>query len=76
MYSLIIYNFLSSLFILVYLSTDTKPIHQDRYVSGSSESMTDTVTLNHVCKREKNQVMTIRKAECEEYRGGDSHNIS
>ena len=53
MYSLIIYNFLSSLFILIYLSTDTKPIHQDRYVSGSSESMTDTATLNHVCKRKK-----------------------
>ena len=26
MYSLIIYNFLSSLFILIYLLTDTKPI--------------------------------------------------
>ena len=53
MYSLIIYNFLSSLFILIYLSTNTKLIHKDRYVSGSSESMTDVATLNHVCTRKK-----------------------
>ena len=77
MYYLIIYNFLSFMFILIYVSTETKSIHSNQYVSRPFESMIDTGTLNHVCKREKkNQVMTIIKVECEEWRGDDSNNIS
>ena len=75
MYSLIIYNFLSFLSILIYVSIETKLIHSNQYVSRSFEI--DTATLNHVCKRKKkNQVMTISKIECEEWRIDDSHNIS
>ena len=43
-----LYNFLKSLCILIYVSADIKPIHRDRYVSGPSESVTDTATLNHI----------------------------
>ena len=53
MYSLIIYNFLSFLFILIYVSTVTKSIHSNQYVSTPFESMIETATLNHVCNRKK-----------------------
>ena len=76
MYYLIIYNFLISLFILIYVSIDTKSIHRDRYILRPFELMIDTINLNNVCKRKNNQVMTIRKVECEEWRGDVSHNIS
>ena len=48
---LIVFIIFSSLFLLIYVLIETKPIHRDRYVSGPFKLVTDNASLNYVSSR-------------------------